>query len=66
MDLPAEQYRAILGGAGLPDPLVHFLVDADLGIARGELDGPSTTLQQLIGRAPTTLAQALAANPPAE
>lgn len=60
MDLPAEQLTAILSGAGLPEPLVHFLVDADLGIAKGELDGSSTTLSTLIDRPPTTLASVVA------
>ncbi len=59
MDLPADQLRGILSGAGLPEGLVHFLVDADLGIGRGDLDGPSDTLRELIGRAPTTLAEAV-------
>lgn len=63
VDLPPAELGAILAGAGLPEPLVRFLVDADQGIARGELDAPSATLQQLIGRRPTTLAEALAASP---
>jgi NAD(P)H dehydrogenase (quinone) len=60
-DLPADQYGAILAGAGLPDELVPFLVAVDLGIAAGELDASSTALEQLIGRRATTLAQALQA-----
>lgn len=61
MDLPADQYAGILTGAGVPAPFASFLVEADLGIARGELDAPSATLQRLIGRAPRTLAEALQA-----
>ncbi len=58
-DLPAAELTSILTGAGLPGPLVEFLVDADLGIARGELDAPSATLQELIGRPLTSLADAV-------
>lgn len=63
MDLPSEQYAGILIGAGLPEPLAQFLAAADEGIARGELDAPSATLERLIGRPPTTLAEALASGP---
>lgn len=61
VDLPGEEYRGALLGAGLPEPLVEFLVDADLGIARGELDAESTTLERLAGRPLTSLADTLAA-----
>ncbi|HUF96843.1 MAG TPA: NAD(P)H-binding protein [Ilumatobacter sp.] len=60
-DMPAEQYGAILSGAGLPEPLVQFLVATDLSIAAGGLDASSETLERLIGRAPTTLTTALQA-----
>lgn len=63
MDLPAEQFGAILTGAGLPDVLADFLAAADVSISHGELDAPSTTLEQLIGRRPTTLVEALEAGP---
>jgi NAD(P)H dehydrogenase (quinone) len=59
-ELPPEQYRAILAGAGVPDPYPELLVDADLNIAKGELDDRSGDLKRLIGRPTTTLAAAVA------
>ncbi len=50
IDLPAAEYRDALVGAGLPGPLADFLVDADLGIAKGELDTDTATLERLAGR----------------
>lgn len=61
VDLPGDEYRGALLGAGLPEPLVEFLVDADLGIARGELDADPTTLERLAGRPLTGLDDVLAA-----
>jgi NAD(P)H dehydrogenase (quinone) len=61
VDLPADDYRGALVGAGLPGPLVDFLVDADLGIARGELDVDPSTLERLVGRPLTSLRDAVAA-----
>jgi len=60
-DLPPEQYKAVLTGAGVPGPYADLLVDSDLGIARGELDDASGDLRRLIGRATTPLADAVAA-----
>jgi NAD(P)H dehydrogenase (quinone) len=60
-DLPAGAYRQVLLGAGLPAPMVDVLVDADLNIARGELDDRGGALSGLIGRPTTTLAAAVAA-----
>ncbi|MFY3742642.1 SDR family oxidoreductase [Anaeromyxobacter sp. Red801] len=60
-DLPPAEYRAVLVGAGLPGPYADALVDADLGVARGELDDASGELQRLIGRPSTPLASAVAA-----
>lgn len=61
LDLPADQLRGILLGAGLPDGLADFLVDADLGIAAGQLDGSPETLERLLGRPATTLQEAVSA-----
>ena len=58
-DLPPDQYGAALTSAGLPEPMVQFLVAVDLGIAKGELDFRSNTLERLIGRRPTNLVEAL-------
>lgn len=60
-DLPAEKYRAVLVGAGLPAPYADILVDADQNIAKGELDDRSGDLARLIGRPTTTLAAAVRA-----
>lgn len=58
-DVSPEEHRAILAGAGLPEPVVDLLVSGDQSIARGELDDASGTLDRLIGRPPTTLAEVL-------
>lgn len=60
-DLPAEQYRQALLGAGLPPPVADIFVDADVQIAKGALEDRSGTLSKLIGRPTTTLAAAVAA-----
>ncbi len=60
-DVPPEQYRQILLGAGLPVPVAEMLVDADLGIRKGDLDSKSHDLRQLIGRPTTPLAEAIRA-----
>jgi NAD(P)H dehydrogenase (quinone) len=60
-DLPAEQHRQILLGAGLPEPVAAMLVDADRGIADGELSSASGDLRALIGRPTTPLAEAVTA-----
>jgi len=60
-NLPTEQYAAVLQGAGLPPIIVDMLVDADVNVARGELDDRSGDLRRLIGRPTTTLRDAVAA-----
>lgn len=60
-DLPPEQHKAVLTGAGLPAPYADLLVDSDLGIANGELDDSTGELRRLIGRPTTSLADAVAA-----
>lgn len=60
-DLPAETYGGVLRGAGLPGPFADVLVDADVNIARGELDDRSGDLRRLIGRPTTALRDAVAA-----
>lgn len=61
VDLPATEYRGALVAAGLPEPLADFLVDADLGIAKGELDTDPATLEQLAGGPLTSLRDAVSA-----
>ncbi|MEV4145568.1 SDR family oxidoreductase [Amycolatopsis sp. NPDC049691] len=60
-DLPGEQYRRVLVGAGLPEPVAAMLADADRGIAEGELTSDSGDLRRLIGRPTTPLAEAVTA-----
>lgn len=60
-DLPVDEYAAALAHAGLPAELAEVLADADAGLARGELHTASDDLARLIGRAPTTPAQAIRA-----
>jgi NAD(P)H dehydrogenase (quinone) len=59
-DLPASAYREALVGFGLPALYAEILVDADLGIVRGELDDRSHTLSKLIGHPTTSLAATVA------
>jgi NAD(P)H dehydrogenase (quinone) len=61
VDLPVEQYQAVLVGAGLPEPLAAVFADGDRGVAQGELFDDGDDLEKLIGRAPTSLTDALAA-----
>lgn len=59
VDLSPEEHRAALVGAGLPEPVADFLVDADAGIAAGQLDTDPVVLEALIGRGSTPLLVAL-------
>ncbi len=60
-DLPAEEHARALVAAGLPAAVAALLVDADRGIARGDLTTESGDLRRLIGRPTATLAQAVRA-----
>ncbi|HET9552086.1 MAG TPA: SDR family oxidoreductase [Anaeromyxobacteraceae bacterium] len=60
-DLPPNDYRGVLLGAGLPPPYADLLVDSDLGIVKGELDDSTGDLRRLIGRPTTPLADAVGA-----
>jgi NAD(P)H dehydrogenase (quinone) len=60
-DLAPEQFRAVLTGAGLPGPVADIYVDADLQIAKGDLDDSTGELRRLIGRPTTSLAAAVRA-----
>ncbi|MEU5907082.1 SDR family oxidoreductase [Micromonospora sp. NPDC047527] len=52
-NLPAEQYRQVLQQAGMPEPVVELIVDADVAISQGTLDYITSDLSTLLGR-PTT------------
>ncbi|GHJ08162.1 NAD(P)-dependent oxidoreductase [Micromonospora humidisoli] len=58
-DLPVPAYTEVLVSAGLPEPYAATLADADRGIAHGALYVPVEHLEKLLGRRPTTLAEAL-------
>jgi NAD(P)H dehydrogenase (quinone) len=60
--VPADGLRAGLNAAGLPAALVEALVTFDLAAARGELQATSSTVAELTGRAPTTVADFLTAH----
>jgi NAD(P)H dehydrogenase (quinone) len=60
VDMPAEAFRKVLLGAGLPPPVADIFVDADVQIVKGGLDDASGQLAKLIGRAPSSLATAVA------
>lgn len=59
-DLPADGLTQVLTDVGLPAELAHVLVDADLGMGRGELFTASGDLRRLIGRPTTSPAAAIA------
>lgn len=58
-DLPPEQHKAVLVGAGLPPAAADLYVDADRGVANGELDDAGGELRRLIGRPTTPLVEAV-------
>jgi NAD(P)H dehydrogenase (quinone) len=60
-NLPPEQYKKALLGAGVPAPFADLLVDSDLGIVRGDLNDSTGDLRRLIGRPTTPLADSIAA-----
>ncbi|MGY1809846.1 SDR family oxidoreductase [Blastococcus sp. SYSU D00669] len=60
-DVPVDTYREVLVGAGLPEGAAAGIADGDRGAAAGELFVEGDDLAGLLGRTPTSLAQALAA-----
>ncbi|TFV93010.1 SDR family oxidoreductase [Blastococcus sp. CT_GayMR20] len=60
-DVPVEQYTRILVDAGLPEPVAAVYADGDRGAADGELYVEGNDLDKLIGRAPTSLTDAVTA-----
>ncbi|MFT3716170.1 MAG: SDR family oxidoreductase [Gordonia sp. (in: high G+C Gram-positive bacteria)] len=60
-DVSADELRTALTGAGLPAPLIDFLVGTDQAIAAGELEDPNPgELSRLIGRPTTPLSETVA------
>ncbi len=60
-DVPPEQFAQILEGAGLPAPVAGMFADIDRSVAAGDLHVEGDDLEELIGRAPTPLRDAIAA-----
>lgn len=60
-NLPPEQNREVLVGAGVPAPFADILVEVDGAIERGLLARGDGALSRLIGRPTTSLADAVAA-----
>lgn len=60
-DLPENEYRAVLEGAGLPPPFAALLAQSDAAAANGALFDDSRTLSKLIGRPTTPLKDVIAA-----
>lgn len=60
-DLPEEGFVGVLVGAGVPEPFARILGDSDRGAAKGALEVSPEDLTRLIGRAPTTPAEAVRA-----
>ena len=49
VEMSPADLRAALVGGGLPEFMADMLVQGDLGIAQGELDGDPSTLRELAG-----------------
>ncbi len=59
VDQPAADYQAFLESVGLPEPVAHIMADADLALARGDLQVDSGDLSRLLGRPTTSLSDAI-------
>jgi NAD(P)H dehydrogenase (quinone) len=60
-DLAPDELVAALTGNGAPEATAEFVAALDSSIARGELDTPPDALTRLLGRAPTSLVDAVRA-----
>jgi NAD(P)H dehydrogenase (quinone) len=58
-NLSEDDYVKALVGAGLPEPYARVLADSDRGAAKGALEVSPDDLTRLIGRTPTTPAEAV-------
>ena len=58
-DLPEDGFVQVLVGAGVPEPFARILADSDRGAAKGALEVSPEDLTRLIGREPTTPAEAV-------
>ena len=60
IDLPADEYTAVLEKAGLPQGLPQVLAGADVSVSKGDLFENSYQLSKLIGRSTTPLREVVA------
>ncbi|MFG3686014.1 SDR family oxidoreductase [Micromonospora sp. NPDC047740] len=60
LDLPIDKLTELLVAAGLPEGYAAVLADGDRGLAQGDLE-VGDDLAKLLGRTPTTLAEAIRA-----
>lgn len=60
-DLSAEEYTDVLRSAGMDEDTAAFVTGLELSTARGELETDSPALENLLGRAPTSLHDAIRA-----
>jgi NAD(P)H dehydrogenase (quinone) len=60
-DLPPEELTEVLRRAGMAEDTAGFVTALELSTARGELETDSPALENLLGRAPTSLADAIRA-----
>jgi NAD(P)H dehydrogenase (quinone) len=60
-DLPVDKYVEVLAAAGAPEPEAELIADGDRGVARGDMYVEADDLKRLIGRRPTSLADAIRA-----
>ncbi|MFC0532401.1 SDR family oxidoreductase [Phytohabitans kaempferiae] len=57
-DLPVDKYIEFLVAAGTPQSAAELIADGDRGVARGYLHVEGNDLERLIGRPPTSFADA--------
>lgn len=60
-NMPEADFKAVLLGAGLPEPLAALLADSDVGASKGALFDGNRQLSQLIGHPTTPLSIVVAA-----
>lgn len=59
-DLSEAEYKAILQGAGFPEPVAALFAESDTGARKGGLDDAGHVLSGLIGRPTTPMAETVA------
>ncbi len=60
-NLPEAEYKAVLLGAGVPEPLAELLADSDTGASKGALFDKGRQLSALIGHPTVPMAASVAA-----